>query len=57
MNLTADAVAGIDGAFSIEVWYTRVGESAYKTLFAFTGGEGKDWDNYLIVVQKRGGSE
>jgi len=57
VNLTADAVAGIDGAFSIEVWYTRVGESAYKTLFAFTGGEGKDWDNYLIVVQKRGGSE
>lgn len=57
VNLTADAVAGIDGAFSIEVWYTRVGESAYKTLFAFTGGEGKNSDNYLIAVQKRGGNE
>lgn len=54
LNLPTSAVAGLDGAFSIEVWYTRTGDGVWKTLYAFTGGAGNDTDNYLIGVQRRG---
>lgn len=51
LNLPVSAVAGLNDAFSIEVWYTWNGTAGYQTVFAFSNGTNND---YLINVADRG---
>lgn len=51
LNLPTSAVAGLNDAFSIEVWYTWDGTGEYQTVFAFSNGTNND---YLINVANRG---
>lgn len=51
LNLPTSAVAGLNNAFSIEVWYTWTGTPGYQTVFAFSNGTNND---YLINVADRG---
>lgn len=54
LNLPTSAVAGLNDAFSIEIWYTWDGTGTYQTVFAFSNGTNND---YLINVANRGNAQ
>ncbi|HZI31224.1 MAG TPA: LamG-like jellyroll fold domain-containing protein, partial [Candidatus Binatia bacterium] len=54
--LPSSAVAGITGAFTIEVWYNVSFNSGFCTSFSFSDGDTVNHGNYVLGTPARGNS-